>query len=122
MTANDKYISWLNSEALDAETRKELEAIKNDEKQIEDRFYKDLEFGTGGLRAKMGAGTSMMNTYTVAHATEGVARLIDSLGEEAKARGVIIGRDSRNNSDVFARRSAEVLSAHGIKVYLYTVY
>jgi len=74
VTANDKYISWLNSEALDAETRKELEAIKNDEKQIEDRFYKDLEFGTGGLRGVLGAGTNRMNVYTVRRAAAGLGK------------------------------------------------
>jgi len=115
----ESYKAWLNSPVIDEAYKEELRSIANDENEIEFRFSSYMEFGTGGLRAKMGAGTSMMNTYTVAQATEGVARLIDSLGEEAKARGVIIGRDSRNNSDVFARRSAEVLSAHGIKVYLY---
>ena len=79
---------------------------KDNDDEIKMRFSDYMEFGTGGLRAKMGAGTNMMNTYTVAHATEGVARLIDTLGDEAKALGVIIGRDSRNNSDVFARRAA----------------
>lgn len=115
----ESYQAWLNSPVIDEVSKEELRSIAGDEKEIEFRFSSYMEFGTGGLRAKMGAGTSMMNTYTVAHATEGVARLIDSLGDEAKAKGVIIGRDSRNNSDIFARRSAEVLSAHGIKVYLY---
>ncbi len=119
MNYMESYKAWLTSPIIDEASKKELISIQSDEKEIEFRFSSYMEFGTGGLRAKMGAGTSMMNTYTVAHATEGVARLIDSLGDEAKARGVIIGRDSRNNSDAFARRSAEVLSAHGIKVYLY---
>ena len=119
MNYYESYNAWLNSDIIDEKSKEELRSIKSDEKEIEFRFSSYMEFGTGGLRAKMGAGTSMMNTYTVAHATEGVARLIDSLGDEAKAKGVIIGRDSRNNSDIFARRSAEVLSAHGIKVYLY---
>ena len=113
------YELWLASPTIDEASKAELRAIAGNEDEIKMRFSGYMEFGTGGLRAKMGAGTNMMNTYTVAHATEGVARLIDTLGDEAKARGVIIGRDSRNNSDVFARRSAEVLSAHGIKVYLY---
>ena len=119
MNYMESYKAWLASPVIDEASKAELLSIQSDEKEIEFRFSSYMEFGTGGLRAKMGAGTAMMNSYTVAHATEGVARLIDSLGEEAKAKGVIIGRDSRNNSDIFARRSAEVLSAHGIKVYLY---
>ncbi|MCQ2456180.1 MAG: phospho-sugar mutase [Clostridia bacterium] len=113
------YESWLTSDSVDEESKTELRAIEKDEGEKKMRFSSYMEFGTGGLRARMGAGTNMMNTYTVAHATEGVARLIETLGEDAKRRGVIIGRDSRNNSDLFARRSAEVLSSHGIKVYLF---
>lgn len=113
------YEKWLASANVDEASKAELRSISGNEDEIKLRFQGYMEFGTGGLRAKMGAGTAMMNTYTVAHATEGVARLIDTLGEAAKSRGVIIGRDSRNNSDVFARRCAEVLSAHGIKVYLF---
>lgn len=113
------YEKWLASPNVDEASKAELRSISGNEDEIKLRFQGYMEFGTGGLRAKMGAGTAMMNTYTVAHATEGVARLIDTLGEGAKSRGVIIGRDSRNNSDIFARRCAEVLSAHGIKVYLF---
>ena len=115
----ENYEKWLASPTVDSASKDELRSLAGNEDEIKMRFSDYMEFGTGGLRAKMGAGTNMMNTYTVAHATEGVARLIDTLGDEAKARGVIIGRDSRNNSDIFARRAAEVLSAHGIKVYLY---
>ncbi len=115
----ENYEKWLASSTIDEASKDELRALADNTDELKLRFSDYMEFGTGGLRARMGAGTNMMNTYTVAHATEGVARLIDSLGDEAKARGVIIGRDSRNNSDIFARRAAEVLSAHGIKVYLY---
>ena len=75
----ESYKAWLDSPVIDEVSKEELRAIANDENEIEFRFSSYMEFGTGGLRAKMGAGTSMMNTYTVAHATEGVARLIDSL-------------------------------------------
>ena len=119
MNFKENYQNWLASPVIDEASKAELRSIADDMSEIEFRFSSYMEFGTGGLRAKMGAGTAMMNPYTVAHATEGVARLIDTLGDEAKARGVVIGRDSRSNSDVFARRSAEVLSAHGIKVYLF---
>lgn len=115
----ENYEKWLASPAIDSASKEELYALKGSEDEIKLRFSGYMEFGTGGLRAKMGVGTCMMNTYTVAHATEGVARLIETLGETAKSRGVIIGRDSRNNSDKFAERCAEVLSAHGIKVYLF---
>lgn len=116
---NENYEKWLSSPVIDEVSKDELRAIADDENEKKLRFSGYMEFGTGGLRAKMGAGTNMMNNYTVAHATEGVARLIETLGDDAKSRGVVIGRDSRNNSDDFASRCAEVLSAHGIKVYLF---
>lgn len=118
MDYRKNYEKWLASPAIDGKTKEELRAISNDG-EIRLRFSSYMEFGTGGLRARMGAGTNMMNLYTVAHATEGVARLIDSLGGNEKERGVIIGYDSRNNSSSFARRAAEVLSSHGIKTYLF---
>ncbi len=114
-----RYLEWLNSDKVDADTKAELVSIENNEEEIEMRFGSYMEFGTGGLRAKMGAGCGMMNIYTVAQSTEGVARVIESLGEDAKARGVMIGCDSRNNSSLYARRCAEVLTAHGIKCYLF---
>ena len=95
--------------------KSELVALTEDEKK--ERFAGYMTFGTAGLRAKMGAGCAFMNEYTVAHATEGLARLI--LAENAADRGVAIAYDSRINSDAFAHRSAEVLSASGIKVYLF---
>ena len=108
-----KYQEWLG---FDEETKAELEAIK-DEKEIEDRFYKDLEFGTGGLRGVMGAGANRMNKYTVSKATKGLADyLIDEYKENIS---VAIAYDSRNNSAQFAAYAAEVLCANGIKVFLY---
>ncbi|MBQ8574699.1 MAG: phospho-sugar mutase [Clostridia bacterium] len=108
-----KYQEWLG---FDEETKAELEAI-TDEKEIEDRFYKDLEFGTGGLRGVMGAGANRMNKYTVSKATKGLA---DYLVDEYKENiSVAIAYDSRNNSAQFAAYAAEVLCANGIKVYLY---
>ncbi len=115
----ERYHAWLASPHVDEETKMELKALENNTDEIAFRFSSYMEFGTGGLRSKMGAGTGMMNNYTVAQATEGLARMIDNLGEEAKTRGVVIGYDSRHHSDDFARRSAEVLTAHGIRVYLF---
>ncbi|MBQ2725272.1 MAG: phospho-sugar mutase [Clostridia bacterium] len=114
-----RYHQWLASDKVDEETKAELRALEGNDDEIEFRFGSYMTFGTGGLRSKMGAGCGMMNIYTVAQSTEGVARVIETLGDEAKARGVIIGYDSRNNSALYARRCAEVLTAHGIKVYLF---
>ena len=114
-----RYLEWLNSDKVDEETKAELRALEGNEEEIEMRFGSYMEFGTGGLRSKMGAGCGMMNIYTVAQSTEGVARVIESIGEEAKKRGVIVGCDSRNNSQLFAQRCAEVLTAHGIKCYMF---
>ncbi len=114
-----RYQAWLDAPNVDEATKVELRAIAGNEEEIAFRFSSYMEFGTGGLRSKMGAGTGMMNDYTVAQATEGLARMIDSLGEEARARGVVIGYDSRHHSDDFAKRSAQVLTAHGIRVYLF---
>ncbi len=114
-----RYLEWLNSDKVDENTKAELRALEGNNEEIEMRFGSYMEFGTGGLRSKMGAGCGMMNIYTVAQSTEGVARVIESLGDDAKKRGVMIGCDSRNNSSLFARRCAEVLTAHGIKCYLF---
>lgn len=114
-----RYNQWLESDKVDETTKAELRTIANNDDELKMRFSSYMEFGTGGLRSKMCAGCGMMNVYTVAQATEGVARVIEALGDEAKTRGVIIGYDSRNNSPLFAHRCAEVLTAHGIKVYLF---
>ncbi len=113
------YQKWLETSAIDDDTRAELKAIANDETALKERFSAYMEFGTGGLRSKMGAGTGMMNPYTVAHATEALARTIKAYGESAKKRGVIVGFDSRNHSEEYAHRCAEVLTAHDIPVYLF---
>ena len=119
MDYTEIYEAWLHSPKVDAETKNEIRSILDDENKLRHRFGSYLKFGTAGLRAKMGAGTNRMNVYTVAHVTEGVARLIKSLGETAMTRGVVIAHDNRNNSSLFARRAAEVLAHSGIKVYLF---
>lgn len=110
-----EFNKWMAAPEVSDEVKSELVALTEDEKK--ERFAGYMTFGTAGLRAKMGAGCAFMNEYTVAHATEGLARLI--LAENAADRGVAIAYDSRISSDAFARRSAEVLSASGIKVYLF---
>lgn len=112
------YELWANDPYFDEATRAELRAIVGDEAEIEDRFYRNLSFGTAGLRGVLGAGTNRMNTYTVAQATEGFARYLDQSGEEAKRRGVVISYDSRLRSDEFALLAALVFAQHGIRVKL----
>nr|WP_315114305.1 phospho-sugar mutase [uncultured Clostridium sp.] len=111
----EKYRAWLNSKIINDDTKNELRNIK-DEKEIEDRFYKDLEFGTGGLRGVIGAGSNRMNIYTVSKATQGFA---DYLNLNFINPSVAIAYDSRNMSDKFAKAAALTLCANGIKVYLY---
>ena len=115
----DKYNFWLTSPQFDEETRKELEAIKGNDLEIKDRFYKDLEFGTGGLRGIIGAGTNRMNKYTVGKATQGLSNYILKNNPEGKAMGVALAYDSRNMSSEFAEMSALVLNANGIKAYIF---
>ena len=94
------YEEWLSNPYFDAETKKELESIKDDEKEIKERFYTELEFGTGGLRGVIGAGTNRINVYTVAKATKGLAEyLLKKYGESAS---VVVGYDSRIKSDIFS--------------------
>lgn len=111
------YNEWLTSPVFDEATKKELEAIKGDDAEIRDRFYKDLEFGTGGLRGVIGAGTNRMNLYTVRRATQGLADYIKSKGRESW--GVAISFDSRHMSPEFADAAALVLNANGIKSYIF---
>ena len=113
MNIREKYEYWLT---FDEDTRKELESI-TDEKEIEDRFYKDLEFGTGGLRGIMGAGANRMNKYTVGKATKGLCEYLKN--EFSGERSVVIAYDSRNNSKAFAECAAEVLCYNGIKTFLF---
>lgn len=113
----DKYNSWLLDIYFDEETKNELRNIK-DEKEIEDRFYKDLEFGTGGLRGKIGAGTNRINKYTVSKVTQGLANYILE-NDKNSNKSVVIAYDSRFKSDEFAKNAALVLAANGIKAYLF---
>ena len=117
MSYLEEYKKWCESPEFDEETKKELIAIKDDKKEIEDRFYKELEFGTAGLRGVMGAGTNRMNKYTVGKATQGLANYILERGTESK--GVAISYDSRNNSKEFGLQTALILNANGIKTYLF---
>ena len=114
-----EYERWINSIYLSEPEIEELKAL-TDEKEIEYRFGKDLEFGTAGMRGIMGLGTNMMNVYTVRRATQGLAEYILSLGRKQAERGVVLSYDTRLNSDVFARAAANVLSFNGIKVYLFS--
>ncbi|HDX9580552.1 TPA: phospho-sugar mutase [Bacillus pseudomycoides] len=114
-----EYERWISFADLDVELKQQLEAMKSDEKKIEDSFYKNLEFGTGGMRGELGAGTNRLNVYTVRKATEGLACFIEKQGEEAKARGVVVAYDSRHKSPEFAMEVAATLGAHGIKTYVF---
>ena len=113
----EEYKKWCESPDFDEETKKELLGIKDDEKEIEDRFYKELEFGTAGLRGVIGAGTNRMNKYTVGKATQGLANYILEQGTQDK--GVAISYDSRIMSKEFSLQTALILNANGIKTYLF---
>jgi len=114
----ERYNKWMTDPAFDEETRKELMAIKDDEKEIEDRFYRDLEFGTGGLRGIIGAGTNRMNKYTVGRATQGLANYI--LRKNIDNPSVVIAYDSRRYSREFAMQAARVLNSNGIAAYVFS--
>ncbi len=111
------YNEWLNGDCFDAETKAELKSIAGDEKEIQERFYKELEFGTAGLRGIIGAGTNRMNIYTVGKATQGLADYINANGGDNKS--VVIAYDSRRMSPEFAVASALCLAANGIKAYVF---
>ena len=116
-SAQKNYEKWLAYEKLDADTRRELENIRNNPAEIESRFSQGLSFGTAGLRGIMAAGLARMNVYTVMQATQGLCELIKK--ENACERGVAIAYDSRKNSRLYSERAASVLAANGIKVYLF---
>ena len=118
MEAMELYRQWLRDFADDADTVADLKAIENDPKEIEDRFYRDLEFGTAGMRGVLGAGTNRLNIYNVRRVTRALAKYILTTGDGAQ-KGVAIGYDSRNMSDVFAKQAALVLAASGVKAYLF---
>ncbi|MDN5359681.1 MAG: phosphoglucomutase [Thermotogaceae bacterium] len=115
----EKYKEWLENDFFDESTTKELEAIKGNEEEIKDRFYSELNFGTAGLRGKIGAGTNRMNKYIIMRATQGLAEVIKDHGKEEMQRGVAIAHDNRHFSDVFAKTAALVLAQNGIKAYLF---
>ncbi|MBQ1734197.1 MAG: phospho-sugar mutase [Lachnospiraceae bacterium] len=120
MGYREKFDEWLSSDYFDQKTKEELLAIRNDEKEAEDRFYKDLEFGTGGLRGVIGAGTNRMNIYTVRKASQGLANyIIKNAGEEGKKKGVAVSYDNRRMSPEFADETALCLNANGIKAYVF---
>lgn len=117
MKEKELYSLWCENAKADPDLLTELESIKNDDEAIKDRFYRDLEFGTGGLRGVIGAGTNRMNIYTVKRATQGFA---DYLNQEYSNPSVAVSYDSRIKSDVFSKAAAEVLAANGIKVHIYS--
>lgn len=119
MDSRSLYYFWMNNDYFDAETKKELEKIKDNPGEIEERFYRDLEFGTGGLRGIIGAGTNRMNIYTVRKASQGLANYISNSIEGAHRRGIAIAYDSRHKSPEFAMEAARVFAANGITAYLF---
>ena len=118
MEAMELYRQWLTDFANDPDTVADLKAIANDPKEIEDRFYRELEFGTAGMRGVLGAGTNRLNIYNVRRVTRAMAKYILTTPDGAQ-RGVAIGYDSRNMSDVFAKQAALVLAASGVKAFLF---
>ncbi|MBE4906838.1 phospho-sugar mutase [Bacillus luteolus] len=119
MNWKEVYELWMDFEGLDPELKQLLNEKQHNEKELEDCFYKTLEFGTGGMRGEIGPGTNRMNVYTVRKASEGLAKYIDSFGEEAKKRGVVIAFDSRHKSPEFAMEAAKTLATHGIQTYVF---
>lgn len=119
MDSRSLYDVWINNDYFDTETKKELEKIKDNPGEIEERFYRDLEFGTGGLRGIIGAGTNRMNIYTVRKASQGLANYISNSIEGAHRRGIAIAYDSRHKSPEFAMEAARVFAANGITAYLF---
>lgn len=120
MTYIKFYKEWLDNPYFDEETKQELLSIENNDKEIEDRFYKNLEFGTGGLRGIIGAGTNRINKYTVRRATYGLANyILNKCKDEGKQKGVVIAYDSRYKSEEFCMETAKTLAACGIKAYIF---
>lgn len=118
MNYMENFKKWIDSEIINEESREELIAIEHDNVEVQDRFYKNLEFGTGGLRGIIGAGTNRINVYTVSKATQGLANFIN-LSNSNKSKSVAIAYDSRHYSDVFAEEAALVLAANDIKAYVF---
>ncbi|PLT35781.1 phospho-sugar mutase [Bacillus sp. V5-8f] len=119
MSWTDTYSTWNNYQNLDRELRLLLDELGGEESKLEDAFYRNLEFGTGGMRGEIGVGTNRMNIYTVRKASAGLADYINASGEEAKKCGVVIAYDSRHKSPEFAMEAAKTLATKGIKVYVF---
>ncbi|MEF9624304.1 phospho-sugar mutase [Streptococcus dysgalactiae] len=119
MTYKEVYQEWLTNDALSEDIKKDLVAIQDNETEIHDRFYKTLEFGTAGLRGKIGAGTNRMNTYMVGKAAQALANTIIDHGAEAVARGIAVSYDVRYQSQEFAELTCSIMAANGIKAYIY---
>ena len=117
MDYKEIYSQWLQNPYFDEDTKQELKAIEGDDKEIKERFYKELEFGTAGLRGVVGAGTNRMNIYVVRKTTQGLANYIKSVGKESQ--GVVIAYDSRHMSPEFANEAALCLAANKIKAYIF---
>jgi phosphoglucomutase len=114
-----RYQTWLNSPVVDEATQAELRSIAGNEKEIEERFFKDLDFGTGGLRGVMGAGSNRMNVYTIRKTAQGIANYLLENVPDAKERGIVFAYDSRRNSQAFAEAAALVFAANGIKAFVF---
>lgn len=120
MDISTMYTQWRTSRYFDEDTKKELEAVSENNAEIRDRFYKELDFGTAGIRGIIGAGTNRMNKYVVRRLSTAIAAHILTKGSKAKKDGIVIGYDSRNFSEEFAKEAAAVFAGNGIKVYLHT--
>ncbi|MFY7752282.1 MAG: phospho-sugar mutase, partial [Exiguobacterium acetylicum] len=119
MSWKETYQKWDQFADLDSTLKEELVTLATDEKAAEEAFYKELEFGTGGMRGEIGVGTNRMNVYTVRKASQGFAAFIKASGEEAAAKGIVIAHDSRHFSPEFALEAARTLASNGIKAYLF---
>lgn len=119
MNSKALYDFWMSSDYFDQDTKRELEHIRDNPDEIEERFYRDLEFGTGGLRGIIGAGTNRMNIYTVRKASQGLANYLNKNSKDAVMRGIAIAYDSRHMSPQFAAEAAGIFAANGIKAYLF---
>ncbi|RAM12470.1 phospho-sugar mutase, partial [Listeria ivanovii] len=119
MNWQKEYQKWTANETLDASLKAQLAEIVSDEKALEDSFYRNMEFGTAGMRGVLGAGTNRMNIYTIRKASFGLAQFVVKNGEEAKKRGIVIAYDPRHMSREFAFESAAVLGEHGVKSYVF---
>ena len=119
MDYHAKYNHWCNSVNVDEVTAHELAKMSGNEEEIKERFFCDLEFGTGGLRGVIGAGTNRINQYMIRKTTQGYAEYIKKAGKDACERGVVIAHDNRRFSVEFAKNTAGVLAANGIRAYLF---